>query len=485
MKHALVAVALIAVAIGFYAPAFSNNGGWAMDDFKTFYCSGRVVLERENPYDASPLAACESQPAPRPIFVAKPGFVLPAPLPGYAIALFTLLAMLPFMAALFVWLAFLTAATIASAILLARLTNANAWDVAAAYSIALVTISFVVGELVPLALFGAVLAAWAVSDRRRLRWAYALAALGVALSFCEPQVGAAVAIACALRSWRFAAASVCVVAALAAISILVVGVGENLSYVRDVLPAHVFAELPAYFQYSFSWALDRVGVAAGPALLAGRVQWIAMLVLTAFFARSRVAAEHPEIAVLAAPAFAVTGGPFLHLDHVALALPAAIWLAARSARPSWLNVAAVVTLAVPLLHLLILVRWLPMALVLAFILVACGWLGFVFGRSATAGLVSALAAAIVVAIVTASLVAGGFGFASTEPASSVASSMPQASWAHFVAAHYVMTAWPIWLVKAPTWFGLVATAGMLLAAAWAPTSQTLARAVRFLPSRQT
>lgn len=464
--RAAVALVLIAVSMAFYAPAFSNEHGWAMDDFKTFYCSGRVLLERGNPYDASPLAACESQPAPRPIFVAKRGFVLPAPLPGYALAAFALIARLPFMPALLLWLLLLVAATIASVVLLARLTSADPWNIAAACAIALVTISFAVGELVPVALFGAVLAAWALRDEHRLRWAPAIAACGMALSFSEPQVGAAVAIVCALRSWRFALSAVCAVAVLAAISVLAVGVDGNLAYVRDVLPAHVSAELPAYFQYSFSWILSRLGVTASAALLGGRLQWIAMLAVAALFARSRIARDHPEIAVLGAPAFAVTGGPFLHLDHIALALPAALWLAAKSARPSWWTTAAVVALAVPLLHLLILVRWLPLAVVLAFIVCAAGWIGGAFGRGARAGLASALGAAVVVAIVLAALVSGGFGFAAMVPAASLASNMPQASWAQFVATHYVMTAWPIWLIKAPTWFGLVATSASLLVAAY-------------------
>lgn len=479
MKHAAVAVALIVAAIGFYAPAFSNGHGWAMDDFKTFYCSGRVLLERQDPYRAGPLAACEAQPAPRPIFVAKPGFVLPAPLPGYTIAGFALIARLPFMAALALWLLLLAAATVAAIVVLSRLTGANAWDVAAAFSIALIAISFAVGELVPIALFGVALVAWAVSRERVTPWTPVLAACGVALAFCEPQVGAAVAIACALRSWRFALSAALAVATLCCISVLAIGVPGNVAYVRDVLPAHVSAELPAYFQFSLSWMLDRLGVVPGTALALGRLQWIAMLAVTALFARSRFASRHPEIGVLAAPAFAVAGGPFLHLDHIALALPAAIWLVAKAPRPSWWRTATVVALAVPLLHLLILVRWLPMAAVLAFIVVACGWLGGAFGRSATAGLGSALAASVVVAIVMAALVAGGFGFASAQPAQSVASSMSQAPWAHFVATHYVMTAWPIWLVKAPTWLGLAATAAALIGLATARTPEAPSRRAEF------
>ncbi len=465
-RHALVAIAIVVLALVLYVPAFSNGHGWAMDDFKTFYCSGRVLLEGENPYDTIPLAACESQPAPRPIFVARPGFVLPAPLPGYAIAGFAIVALVPFLPAVFLWICALLAATLASITLLSRLTSANVWAIAAAFSTALVAISFAVGELVPICLLGIVLTAWAVYRTPPTRAALALAGCGVALAFAEPQVGAAVAIACALVSWRFAISTGVAIAALTIISLAVLGIAGNVAYVRDVLPAHVLSELPAYFQYSLSWLLNRLGMPAGLALSIGQLQWITMLVATGLFARAQLARAHPEIAVLAAPAFAVTGGPFLHLDHVALALPAAIWLAASSPKPSAWQTAAIIALAVPLLQLLLLLRWIPLDVILAFIVVVAAWLGFAFGRSLRACVYSASAATLFVAAVAVSLVVGGFGFVTPATAQALPSAMPQASWAHFVATHYVMTAWPVWLVKAPTWFGIAATASGLIVAAY-------------------
>ncbi len=443
MKRAIAAIALTIAVAGCYGLLVWHKS-FAMDDFKTFYCAGRTVLARENPYDAAPIGACERIRAPAPLFVAKSGFVLPAPLPGYAIAAFAAIGWMPFGIAVALWILLTVAATAVAVVLLRRLGAGDAWTILVACSIPLVAVSWLVGELPPFALLGIVLAAWGAREDNLLALC-----TGVALAMLEPQAGIAVALAAFALSRRFAVGTVLTLAALGAMSLAAVGIAGNVAYARDVLPAHVASELPAFFQYSFSWMLDRIGVAAPYALLAGRLQWIAMLCLTVLFARSAYARLHPECAMLAAPAFAVVGGPFLHLDHIALALPAALWLASR--RGSWIDVAAVVTLAVPLLHVLLARE------TLVFVPFIALWLGWSYGRSLASGLVCALAAVGGVALGVEAFLQAGFGF--TQVAASVHSTaISQAPWAQFVASHYVMSSWAIWAVKAPVWFGLVATA---------------------------
>ncbi|HEY9084314.1 MAG TPA: glycosyltransferase 87 family protein [Candidatus Tyrphobacter sp.] len=458
--RAPAAILIVGLAVAAYAPAVFHAHGFAMGDFKAFYCSARAVLHHENPYSAVPLGACESQPAPWPLFVARQGAVLPAPLPGYLIGLFTIVAWLPFQAAVVVWLLALIAATISAIAILARVLNLDPWNLAVGLSLILVANALVIGQIVPIAMLGIALAA--LGARRR---SAALVGCGSALAFFEPQVGIAVALVCALLSRRFALVVAVVAVALLLISVTVLGLSENVEYVRTVLPAQALAELHAAIQYSLSWILAGLGMSAGWALRIGQLWWLAMLGAAAWFARSPHARAKPEIAVLAAPAFTVVGGPYLHIHHVALAVPAALWLASTPGRAPWIRIAAAVAICVPLLDIFIMMGRIGFALPLAFVCVVASWLGAAYGRGAIAGLWSALAAVVAVWLVALAFIVGGFGFSGSASMQQLSPATAQASWAQFVATHYVATGWPIWLVKAPTWFGVLATAIGLMAAA--------------------
>ncbi len=456
--RAAAALAIVVAALGCWAPIVVH-GRFAMDDFKAFYCSGRVLLARVVWVGALPMARCEASPAPAPLFVARRGFVLPAPLPGYAIAAFATLAWLPFGTAAALWIVAMFLATAAAVLLLERLGVGERWSILVALGVVLVTISWSVGELPPFALLGIALAATGARDRRP-----ALVGAGVALSMLEPQVGIAVAVAAAGLSLRYAIASGAALAVLAVVSVSALGVVENIAYVREILPAHMLSELPAYFQYGLPWALDRLGVSAGPALLAGRLFWIAMLGVAFWFSRTALPREKPEAALLAAPVFALAGSPFLHLDHIALAVPGALWLAWQ--RPSWLRTAAVVALALPLFQVFLARGTLVLVPIVAL------WLGTVYGRSLFHGLVTALGAIAVSALAAVAFLVTGFGF-STTPMFGLPSTIAQTPWASFVATHYVLSSWGVWFAKSPIWFGILATA-----AGFAALGATVRSAVR-------
>ncbi len=423
-----------------------------MGDFKAFYCAGRVVTQRGDPYAAGPMSRCEALRAPRPLFVTKRSEVLPAPLPGYVIAAFVPLSLLPFPLACALWLAVLLAAVAAAVALFVRLGAGDVWVLWVALSLTLLSVCIPVGELPPIALFGIALCAWAA--RSRIPWALAL---GVALTFTEPQIGAAVFVAACALGRRYAIPAIAAAVVLGVLSFAVLGLAGNVEYLRVVLPAHLLSELPSVLQYSLSWVLYRIGATPSIAVLGGRICWIVMLGVAFLYARSAFARSRPEVAFLAAPAFAVVGGPFLHLDHIALAIPAAMWLSTQ--RPSPVRVAAAVSLAVPVLYVFSIVRF------FAVVPFVSGWIGAATTRETIGGLRVALVAVIVLSIIGAIAVAAGTGSIAVAPLVPLPASLPQASWAAYIGKHLVMNGWSIWLVKAPIWFGVVATAAALVQAA--------------------
>ncbi len=421
-----------------------------MGDFKAFYCSARVLALHEDPYATSPLARCEREREPWPLLQLNRGAVLPAPLPGYAIAAFLPFALIPFPIASVVWLAILAAATIAACILLARSGIADAWTAAIALAILAVGQSLPFGELPPIALFGLALAIWGAKQNRQ--WAIAC---GIACTFSEPQIGAAVAFAAIGLGRRYALPAATTVLALGLVSLAALGLRGNLEYLNVVLPAHVASELPNVVQFSLSAVLYQLGAPSNAALLCGRLSWFIAIALAFWFARSALGRKNPEVALLAAPAFAVVGGPFLHFDHIALAAPAALWLASRAETSRTLRVSALLALVfAPLFtfgHIYFMVL-IP--------LMAC-WLGRTVYGTMSAGIrVAAIATIAMAALAVAAVWSGAVAHA-VAPAYAISSPLAQTLWSREVATHLAMSGWAVWLVKAPTWFGILTTAAML------------------------
>ncbi|MGH7736699.1 MAG: glycosyltransferase 87 family protein [Candidatus Tyrphobacter sp.] len=459
-SHRLTVAARAAAAVAVFAFSFGvtaatvAHGRFAMGDFKAFYCSARVVLEREDPYAAAPMVRCQSTPAPAPLLVTKPGQVLPAPLPGYAIAAFVPLALLPFPVACVLWIIVLLAATVAAIVLLARAGIGKPWTIAVALSILVGAAALTVGEIPPIALFGLALAICGARENRAWKMG-----VGVALTLAEPQIGTAVALAAIAVNRRNVAPVALAALALGTLSLATLGLHENLEYVSVVLPAHLVSELPSVLQYGLSWALYQSGTSAHAAVEFGRLSWVLMLGAAIWFARSAPARRSPEVALLAAPAFAIVGGPFLHFDHMALAMPAAVWFAAKSSVPRWLRIAAVTALAIPLLHVF---SHVPEFVLVP--IVAC-WLGAEFGGSFDAGLRSALVAVAVAGVVVVVSLVGGSGAHPVAAPHIATAALAQDPWAQYVAGHLAMTSWTIWFVKAPTWFAIVTVAAGFAAAA--------------------
>ena len=315
----------------------------AAGDFAAFYCGATVGRERLDPYRAAPLEACERARTAAPGAPPLPDGIDPVPVPGYAIALFLLLSLLPFGVAAFVWYTLLIAAVAATVELLRALTGLPRAALAAAVLGTDVTASVTYGQLAPLATLGVTAAALALRRERSRR-----AALACALLLLQPQV--ALGALAALLLWRprarIVVAGVCAVLGL--ISLAALGFAANAEYVRSVVGAQALAEAPFDIQLSLTWLLVFFGTGESAALLVAWVEYAAVLV--AGVALGGVLARRlglREALVVVPAAAAVLGGTYLHVFQLAVALPCALVLAARvpAARvPAW---AAVALLAVP------------------------------------------------------------------------------------------------------------------------------------------
>ena len=85
----LLAVTLLVVAAfaSLYAVDRSLEQITSNNDFAAYYCAGQVARVRADPYALQPLELC------------RIGASNPAPLPGYTIALFSLVSFLPYQSA--------------------------------------------------------------------------------------------------------------------------------------------------------------------------------------------------------------------------------------------------------------------------------------------------------------------------------------------------------------------------------------------------
>jgi hypothetical protein len=351
---------------------------------------------------------------------------VPAPLPGYLAALFVPFSMLSFPAACAVWTVVMLAATVLACLALAQL-EWIAFDAALAASAVLVgTTILPSGELSPLAFAGVALVILGCArDRPILRIA------GMLLASAEPQIALGVAAVLAARRRTLCEAAV-VAVALAVVCVLAIGRAESVAYVRDVLPTHVASELLRAQQYTIPWGLAQSGVAAATALLTGRIMY-ALALLAAFLCG---AWGRPAPAASAGAALTLAFGPFVHLDHLICALPAAA-LAARSYRAGSV---ALLALVLPVTAV-----FTQPLLVFAVPLIAY-WVFRTYGysvRVASYGALCFVAAAAAFAWTSERV---GFAFRHTAASGGL--------WVQYVARHDVAAGALIWIVKVPVWVGL-------------------------------
>jgi hypothetical protein len=252
---------------------------------------------------------------------------IPAPLPPYALAFFALFAFLPFPLAAAVYCALLIVAMTAAVRLYEQLTGVSSIVLNLVFAPITATVTYYVGQPVPLALLALALAAHAM---RRERWgcgsAFAIAAT------IEPHVGAASALAmfCGIaetRIWLCAAA-----AGITLLGAAVTGVHTSVEYLAAVLPAHAVAN--AYeWQFSLTSILTSVGWAPTPAIRAGEAMFALMTAAgVAVALRLQRVYDDRALTVLVPPAFAVFGGVHIHFQQLVAAFPALLAMMKRSPR---------------------------------------------------------------------------------------------------------------------------------------------------------
>jgi len=356
---ALVGLAVLSFLLA--RPMYPRVAG--LFDFRAFYCAGSAVAAHRDPYRTEPLRSCWNATKG-----FQPGygvaFAVPVPLPGAALGPFVLLSRFPFAVAAGIWVIVLLASFAATVALLSRLCDWRVETIFAALLLPEGLRSILLGQTVPIVCAATVAAAFLVA-RGRDRAAAFVSVLAV----FEPHLGLPVWLALFIARPRSRLILALCGAGLVLASVALLGAGENLEYVRYVLPAHALSEISNEEQYSLSYVAHAVGVGERTAGNLGAVSYLVML--GAGIVAGRVAAARtgaPALAVLVPPAFAVLGGPFVHVQQLTIAIPAALVLGAtRFPGAKFCGVAAFL-LAVPWGALALLDLNLPLLFGVTFVL---------------------------------------------------------------------------------------------------------------------
>ncbi len=311
-------------------------------DFRAFYCAGSAVAAHRDPYRTEPLRSCWNASKG-----FKPGygvaFAVPVPLPGAALAPFVLLSRLPFAVAAGIWVLVLLASFAATVVVLGRLSGWPGETIFAALLLPLGMRSVFLGQTVPIVCAATVAAAFLVTRGRDRA-----AAFVAVLTMFEPHLGLPVWLALFIARPRSRVVLILCGAGLVVASLALLGTALNLEYVRDVLPAHALSEISNEEQYSLSYLAHAAGFGEEGAARLGALSYVVMLgagLVAGRLAAARTGAA--ALAVLVPPAFVVLGGPFVHVQQLAIALPAALVLSSLRVPGARLCAIAVVLLAVP------------------------------------------------------------------------------------------------------------------------------------------
>ncbi len=310
---AVVVAGLAAVGVG-----LATSGLIEHQSFKAFYCAGAAIDERRDPYRVEPLRSCEVTLASD---VGK-GIVEPAPLPGYTLALFALLARVPAGAAAVIFALLSIAAVSVSAACIAAVVRISPVAVLLAFA-PLTMLNLAYGETPPFAILGLCLSAYFLMKNQMTA-----AGLAVSAALIQPNIGLAAAVALFVFQPRSRLALALCALAFATVSIAAIGFNGNIEYFRSVLPLQEASELVASDQYSLSRLLFEAGVPAGLCLLLGKI-WFGILAIAGIVI-ARYAAErtkHAELLVLLPPAIGLLWGIYLHDIQILFAVPAALVVA--------------------------------------------------------------------------------------------------------------------------------------------------------------
>lgn len=450
----LLAIAIVCTILPF-AGQFAGDraGGWLMVDFRAYYCASLAQREGHNPYFTTSLRSCEGQ-TPAPYYRPPKAIAVPAPYPPYALAFYYPLTFLPFGLAALLWWTILAVSLAAAAFALSRITAQPLLVGWAALVLSLGLTSWTSGNVVLFAVAALVLAAL-LAQRRQ----FAPAAIATIVAMIEPQVAlpAAIALFAWYRELRVGLALGA--AALAVISIATAGPAQTILYGTTVLPAHALSEVSRDNQYSISTVLAALGVPDASAALAGSLTYIAMTIL-GIVVGLRLARRYGDaaMAVLVPPAFSLLGGSFVHTGEIAAAVPACLLLFTRATvYRGWL-LAALLLLAVP---------WMLATSVAMFLspLFPAAYLAYALTRQRPFALgIAAASLAAICGLFFLHLVPAGPMVSHAHAYPPIDPRLAESGWRELVLGN--TTNRPImWLLRLPTWAGLIAFAGAAIALA--------------------
>ena len=427
-------------------------------DFRAFWCAGSAVAHGADPYRTAALSPCERPAAPWGLYAAPAGVVVPAPLPPYALALFAAFSLVSFPAAAILWFAVLAACLAAAGLLLQRTLRVTPAVTALMLLLPVAVLWLPFGEVTPLALLGAALAARGLQTERA-----PLAVAGLILLAFEPHLAAGawlcvLLFAGRMRLWVAAAGALLLAACIA------VNPGALLEYAGTVLPLHALAEVPRPAQYSATWLLDALGVPTPIALRAGAATYVLMLAGgVAVAARLHRRWNDAAVLIFAPLAAAVVGGTFVHASQIALALPFAAMLAARErGRAAVVAALSCAVLAVP---------WSAsggrQTIVLAGIGICAGLVLVLTQNRALAlrALLASIAFAALLALADHASAARTAVHSRTFPAAAQAQRYASAAWGRYIWSEQSAATPADWLGKLPAWFALLVLAGAAVRAA--------------------
>jgi hypothetical protein len=298
---------------------FKSVGG----DFSAFYCSGAAVDEHHNPYLVEPLRSCEQRVQASVGHVG--GVVDPSPLPGYDLALFRVLAHLPYNLAKIVWYLSLLGSIGVATFCVCRLTGFPALFVALVLLPVDGILNLSFGQLPPLVVAALCLAAYLVERKR-----YVAAAISVAATMIEPHIGAPACLAMFIFFPACRIAFVAIAVVLTGIAFATGGIAQNLAYFTTHLPAQARGELVAADQFSLSAGLHLLRLPDGLALALGTFSYLVMAAVGIVLGRRAALRLRSEAFIVVVPAAAVLfAGTYVHDVQFAAALPAAILFCAR------------------------------------------------------------------------------------------------------------------------------------------------------------
>lgn len=336
----LIALLLLAGCCGFF---ILRSGGRGSYDFQAFYCAGTAARMDADPYRAQPLGACEHRQTGGTYAALSPGLVLPAPQPGYDVAGFAVLSMLPFAAAKAVWGALLAMAIATALYAVFRLTRESPYVIFAAFAASLIFPSFAFGEMFA---FFAAAACAAMLFAEREQWT--AAGIAAAASLVEPHLG--LPLCAALAFWKPATRlpmALCV-CALAGAALAATGPRVNAEYVLTILPLHALSEISSDAQLSLTALLHGLRVPDTTALRIGAASYLLFAGLGVHFGKILADRFRSGAFLAAVPvAFATLGGTFMHVTEIFAAVPLALLLIVRAPQQRGLLQAALVLLCVP------------------------------------------------------------------------------------------------------------------------------------------